>query len=366
MSHPPILLVSTLVHPERSPRYTLGEWDLLIRQARAAQLLAHLRALLRDRGLLDPVPVRPRAHLDGAGILVERQHDAVRLEVLAVRRALVPLGVPVVLLKGAAYIVGELPAADGRMLSDIDLLVPKDALPGVESALMKAGWATMHPDDYDQRYYRRWMHEIPPMLHVKRGTVLDVHHAILPETARIRADAEAMRRDVVSADRSGDVFMLSPADMILHSATHLLHEGETDKSLRDLVDLDKLLRHFAATRTDFWNELQERAARVGLVRHLFYALRYTSLVLATPVPQEAIAASASGAPAAPVRSVMDWLYRRAFRPRHPSCSDATNAVADAALYLRGHWLRMPTGLLLRHLAHKALAQLRAADEETVR
>jgi hypothetical protein len=66
------------------------------------------------------------------------------------------------------------------MFSDVDVLVPRDRLADVEAALMLAGWASTNPSEYDQHYYRRWMHELPPLQHIRRQTVLDVHHAILP------------------------------------------------------------------------------------------------------------------------------------------------------------------------------------------
>jgi hypothetical protein len=34
---------------------------------------------------------------------------------------------------------------------------------------MLAGWAATHHDAYDQRYYRQWMHELPPMQPYARG-----------------------------------------------------------------------------------------------------------------------------------------------------------------------------------------------------
>jgi len=59
--------------------------------------------------------------------------------------------------------------------------------------LMLEGWVSGHRSAYDQRYYRKWMHEIPPMTHIRRQTVLDLHHNILPETARLRTRADSRR-----------------------------------------------------------------------------------------------------------------------------------------------------------------------------
>ena len=51
-----------------------------------------------------------------------------------------------------------------------------------EQLLLHAGWSHMKADEYDQHYYREWMHELPPLQHKERGTVVDLHHGILPVT----------------------------------------------------------------------------------------------------------------------------------------------------------------------------------------
>jgi hypothetical protein len=59
-----------------------------------------------------------------AAIAVENQRS-LRWEVNRIQRALTSLDVPVILLKGAAYIVADLPPAPGRIATDVDILVPK-------------------------------------------------------------------------------------------------------------------------------------------------------------------------------------------------------------------------------------------------
>ena len=55
------------------------------------------------------------------------------------RRALAPLGVPVILLKGTAFHAADLDAATGRSVGDLDILVPRDSLDAVEAALARGG-----------------------------------------------------------------------------------------------------------------------------------------------------------------------------------------------------------------------------------
>ncbi len=353
------LVVEALLSPDRAATYSEPQWDLLIRQARRANLLGRLALCIDgERGALRAA----WQHLLSARVVAERQQGAIRWEIECIRRALAPTGVPLVLLKGAAYAIAGLPVSNGRMFSDIDVIIPKQAVPTVESALMMNGWVGSHHDSYDQRYYRKWMHEIPPMQHLRRGTVIDVHHAILPETARIRANSSAMREAAVAVPGHADVFVFAPADMVLHSATHLFHEGELDNGLRDLFDLDSLLCHFGAT-PGFWEQLPVRAAELGLQRPLFYALRYAIVLLGTPVPEPVITAAQQGAPHPAAMPLIDFCFLRGLRVDHPTCADGWTPLARWLLYVRSHWLRMPFFLLLVHLARKAIVPSRQNEAE---
>lgn len=346
------LLIEVLRQPARMAQLALADWELLLRQALAANLTASLYCLAEEQGLLDAVPAQPRRHLDWAGALLRRHADGVRWEVARVQAALAAIDAPLVLLKGAAYTLAGLPAARGRLFSDIDVLLPKACIPDAEAALMMGGWVSQHHDEYDQRYYRVWMHEIPPMRHVQRGSMIDVHHAILPLTAAARPDPAKLRAASLALPGHERLRVLAPADMVLHSATHLFYDGEFDKGLRDLLDLHRLLCHFGA-EAGFWEALPGRARELELGRPLFYALRYAQQVLGTPVPPEVVVALASAAPAAPLLALMDALFLRALLPLHASCAGPLTGLAHGLLYIRGNWLRMPPLMLARHLFHKA-------------
>ena len=349
---PSPLILQAFRQPNVLTSLSLAEWDLLLRQARRSNLLSSIRALLEERGLIDQVPPQPREHLEWSRALSERHAQAVKREVTLIRKALENVGAPVILLKGAAYVMANLPFAQGRTFSDIDIMVPKGSLNAVEAALMLHGWATLDIDAYDQRYYRAWMHELPPMTHMKRSTVIDVHHAILPETAHVHPDPEKLRAAAQLLDGYDDLKVFAPVDMVLHSAAHLFHEGELHNGLRDLVDIDSLLRHFS-NRPSFWLELVERAKELELSRPLFYALRYTAQMLHTTIPSDAVETARIGSPNRLTLTLMDALFARALMPDHSSCSDWLTGTARWMLYVRANWLRMPPLMLARHLFHKA-------------
>jgi hypothetical protein len=326
------------------------DWDFAIRQARYAGLMARIEAQLRGCDMLREVPPAPAAHLEAAKIVTDKHRIDVAREIRAIAAALAPLDVPIILLKGAAYAAADLPPAEGRLFGDIDILLPRESLDEAEQLLIKAGWNSAKADSYDQRYYREWMHELPPLQHERRQTAIDVHHTIVPPTSRFAVDGKRLCDTAIPVAAMPRIAVLAPADMVLHSAAHLFTEGEFGRGLRDLCDLDRLLRHFAAHHPQFWDELAARAMSFSLERALHYALRFAAGILGTPVPERLLAL---GAPAPAAEAFMDALLSRALRPPHPSCADRLTPLALFLLYIRGHYLRMPLGLLMPHLFRKA-------------
>lgn len=346
------LVRATLRDPASAVSLTLPDWDLLVRQARRADLLARIALLLDRAGLLGRVPSGPRRHLDAAVMHAQAQQREILREVAHIERALEPLALRPVLLKGAAYVLTGGAAALGRIFDDVDLMVPKARLPEVESHLMMGGWVSTHLSPYDQRYYREWMHELPPMQHGVRQSVLDVHHAILPETAHVRPDSALLMDSARGVAGRPAWRVLAPIDMLLHSMTHLFHNEELSHGLRDISDIDLMLRHEAGT-SGFWDELQQRAMTLGLHRTLHHGLQQAHRVLGSPVPGKALASAAHHASAGPVDALMQSLWDATLRSPHSTARTTLSPVAEFLLYVRAHGLRMPPSLLLQHLAVKA-------------
>jgi hypothetical protein len=171
-------------------------------------------------------------------------------------------------------------------------------------------------------------------------------------TSRLRPDARLL---LANARRvPGSRFsVLAPIDMTLHAMTHLLYGGEMDDAVRELFDIDQLLRHFGAHEPRFWEELWTRAVQLDLARPAFYGLRYAARLLATPVPSQVLRLSCEGAPPRPIVWLMDRLVPRALFPQHPEQQQSlVTATARLMLFMRTHWVRMPPLMLLRHLAYK--------------
>jgi hypothetical protein len=326
-------LTQLLAEPERAGE--VADWTALVSVARAESLAGTLAARLA--GIALPGGVE-RLMEDARRSARTRRTEAL-WEAEMARRALAPLGVPVVLLKGTAYAAADLPAAEGRSIGDLDILVPQAALPVVERALLAAGWEWVKEDAYDDLYYRRWMHELPPLIHRDRDRMIDVHHTILPRTARPKPDAPALL--AASLPLPNGLRVLAPADMVVHAAAHLIADGDLAGGLRNLWDIDRLLRHFAGGEKNFWQSLGARAGRHGLLAAVHRAARLANDLYATPIPE-----------AWRVWDSADPLFRARLLARDGWGRESRPALR-LGFYLRSHALRMPPLMLARHLWTKA-------------
>ena len=289
MMHPDRLAV-LLGNLDQPMPTTNQEWQTLLSQARRARLHGRMAvAMLGQPDRLGPhlvpaqaakadetdaqdLPSGPLVHLTAALKVCQRVEQGMRLEAERLADVLRFAGHRTVLLKGAAYLCADLPPSRGRIFGDIDMLVPKDALGAVEASLMSGGWISSELDTYNQCYYRQWMHEIPPLTHVKRGSTVDVHHTIAPPTSAFQVDGKLLLAAARPVGSDGRFWVLQPVDMVLHSAVHLFAEGEFDQGLRDLLDLHDLLRHFETHESAFWQSLFARARELRLERPLHHAL----------------------------------------------------------------------------------------------
>lgn len=359
-------LVAVLRNLQSARALDAAGWSSLVATARACNLIGALAARLQGLAGEARVPVPPAAmhHLDGALQLAARQRLSVQWEAQQVQAALGGLDVPVVLLKGAAYVMSAQGLGHGRMFGDIDVLVPRDALDAVEGALMLNGWVSAKSDDYDQRYYRQWMHEIPPMTHIRRGTVIDVHHSILPLTARNAPDPAQIIGRAAPVPGLPALRVPAPEDLLIHSVTHLVHEGELHNGLRDLHDIDGMAREFGRDPA-FWTRLVDNAAGNDLAGPLLLGLRLACAVFNSPVPASALARLQAAAAPRWRRGWLPAVYGQALRPPTRAEAGALARLARTAVYVRSHALRMPLPLLLRHLSIKAWKDLSRRDTETV-
>ncbi|WP_300398267.1 nucleotidyltransferase family protein [uncultured Sphingobium sp.] len=331
------LLVRALRQPATVEHLDAAQWNGLIAAAKAERLIATLAWRVEGMRLPEPVqPILRDARMDAA-----REARQALWEADRAAAALAPIGVRLVVLKGTAYAAAGLVAGQGRFIGDLDILVPRSAMSQVEPALMAAGWEWVKEDAYDDAYYRQWMHELPPMIHVERDRMIDVHHTILPLTARPKPDADALLADAVPAGEN--VWTLSPEDRVIHAAAHMLADGDLQGGLRNLWDIHCLCSEGGRAVPDFYLSLFERAAFHQLVPAVWRALRLAHDLYGTPVVAYRAPITVDYRLRASDRIFIACLLARDGWGRE------TRKLLVFAFYLRSHWLRMPPLMLARHL-----------------
>ena len=339
------------------PNLSGADLDLALRVTRRANLLGWLAARLARADVSGTLPQLVRDHLDSAAVMAEARTRVANWELDRIAWAMqLEPDIELIAMKGCTYLLLDLPIAAGRIFADVDLLLAEDDLERAEAVLNHLGWQGMELTPYDDRYYRRWTHELPPLMHVEREVEIDLHHTILPRTARLKPDS----RKLLAAARkvAGSPYrVLADTDIVLHAMAHLMFDSDLADKLRDLVDIAGLLEHFSSEDEEFWERLLRRAAELDLGRPAYYALRYVKTLLGTAVPDAVLEESRRFAPPRPVGWLMDRLVPQALYPQHPDHPSRRTALSRLLLYMRSHWLRMPPWLLAYHLAYKTIVRM---------
>jgi hypothetical protein len=340
------ILVAALRDPPSVLALNAHDWTALLTIARAEQLIGTLAVRLRTLA----VPPAISAMLEDARTNAEYQSRTAMWEADCARRALWDYDGKVVLMKGTAYVAAGLKAGEGRHIGDLDIMVAAQDLAQVERLLLdKGGWEWVKEDAYDDAYYRDHMHELPPMIHKERDRMIDVHHTILPLTARPTPDAAAMLagakgigsdisvRPSTGSGRTDILCIFAPADMVCHCAAHLIADGDLSGGLRNLWDMHCLLTEFTEQDDNFWQALDFRAAHHGLTKNVHRTARLSAQLYGTDIPA-------------------DWHQPHladAFFIRRMVARDewgrGSAKFTRLAFYIRSHWLRMPPMMLARHL-----------------
>ncbi len=329
----------------REPATALGlpsqAWNEILPQLRKARLLSRFAVRAEREGVAERLPPKVREHMESALILAQSTRTSLIWESIEVERVLARISVPGVLLKGAAFVAADLPAALGRPSSDLDLLVPRTALPAVVDALRDAGWEDSDMDEGERHHFMRWMHQIPAMYHAIRNTAIDIHHAITPVAGLVSVDSTPLFE--ASRPLPGrQLRVLSPEDMVILAAVHWARSSGLSGSVRDFLDIDDLVRDFSGHDPNFHDRLQARARRLGVSRTLNQALALAQAFFDTPGP-----------PHRPM-PVLARLVLLAGVPSGSSLPTLPQLTARKILDWRSYRMQMPLNLMLRRSVQSRL------------
>jgi len=316
--------------------------DALLRVAIAAHMHGILANIVDNTSSL-PLPLT--RHFSSVNTFSIAQKAQVIATSKLLSEQLMSISVPVLLLKGAAYIAGHKVNAKGRLISDIDILVPSEALTRVESTLQKNGWRAKPLNNFDEKYYREWSHELPPYIHNETGVTLDIHHNLIPLSSGKTINIAQIHAKKVAV--GSNLYIPSDAYLILHSAIHLLLNDDTQKGLRDCFDLHLLIQAYLlsgsidslrAIFSDAKCDL-EFSILVNLLNRIFNQ-QYHEILLDNVKRlswHEQV--------------LVNSLYNTIF-PKTDYLQDNRSTLARQHVYIHGHLSKMPLLLFIKHIGYK--------------
>ena len=345
-------LCQLISQPENAD-FNAIDWPAMLAIMRSNGLLARFYLLCEQRNLLNQLPSKFRHHAYSYWVFTQAQHHQVKFECDQILSHLPnsdTLRHPPIFLKGCAYVLSGNECGAGRTFSDVDLLVDKADLNAVEHKLTLYQWYSQKNDAYDQNYYRQWAHELPPFEHGTRGTVLDVHHNLIPPISGKAPDIRLFLDGYTQLSEGH--FVLAPHAMTLHSIVHLFFEEDFSKGFRDINDIHLLLTEYEE-KPGFWRELLTLAQNTGFENELYMALRYSQLFFGTHIPAEVNRSLTDYVKLHKASTLFnDWLFRRVLRPPSPLVDKRFTRLARTVALLRGYLIKMPPSILAKHLWHK--------------
>jgi len=198
-------------------------------------------------------------------------------------------GVGVLILKGLAYLASFRLVADGRRMSDIDLLVRPADRDRAAGVLLAAGFRPDAPPPNALRLVERARQEIFTRTVAGVAIEVDLHWSLLNldhGPFGFAIDHEQIWTRSVPASLDGQAARrLSDEDLLLHSCLHhAIHDAGGNR--RDLLDI----RSIVAQAPLDWAAVIERAHTWGVVASVWWALRRARQQVGAEVPSEALAA----------------------------------------------------------------------------
>jgi len=345
------ILIQFLVKPSISNNWDSYEWHNLLQEAYLTGLVARVYWILQKQNLLGNVPEQLMWHLESANLVFSSHQQDVKLEIKGICNALKMAGITPVFLKGTAYMLANDICFHGRLFSDIDIFVPKDSLNSVEEMLKWNGWVGEKLDEHDEKYYRDWMHEIPPMTNNKTGMTIDVHHNLVPLVSRIKLSSDKLLENTIVNEDGRKT--LAPEDKVLHSAAHLLLDSEFKHGFRDLHDLFLLITTNLDTDRDFIDKLHRRSNQLGFNLVLFYCLSLLQNLFGLGADKAVLKMCKGHALSSPFRHVTLLSFQKVLTPSPLRHRSSKYRLSSFLLFVRSHWLKMPVHILLPHLLYKA-------------
>lgn len=255
------------------------EWTYLLRMADQEHITGALTVSLRRRGLFDDLPRAGRDALHRRYFMGTEINTRIKSQAEEAVRLLNSAGCTPMLLKGGLYLFETPPEAlGGRVLRDLDMVVPGDALEACVGVLREAGYVPEGEHD-------SWTYHYRPLHHKDEIVAIELH--IRAGEQRNFITVEEAWAEAVPIEAAGlKMVALAPAHRVMHNIFHseIQDAGSALGAvcLRQLCDLAAICVGF--TESLDWRSIESRMERHGMGR-LFRARMHLAVqLLGAPAP----------------------------------------------------------------------------------
>jgi len=267
------------------------DWQSLLYMANLQVCTPLWFVRLRRDGLLPLLPADLQDYLAQLHQANVERNEVFRKTAKEILAELEDLGIPVILLKGAATFCDDLYGDLGaRMMADIDVLVPPQHTEPVKKRLLQRGYQELPETFENPGWFNAYApHHLAPLHKPGTSVVVEVHFQTARGQAGRTLPAEMSWQHTerhTSNDLAGVV--LAPTYRLLHNTVHaLVPSGKfvrSNVSLAHLAEFAHLARRYG--RAIDWTEWFERGRRQGLSRPFRVYLNLAHRLMAVPLPHE--------------------------------------------------------------------------------
>ena len=227
-----------------------ADWQKVLRCAGQHNVASALYTSLKKSGLLHRLPDDATEYLHAVWSLTQQRNRMLRQALVSVCSHLNTIGIPPLLLKGAAGLVpeGKYPGADDRIMADLDLLVPPDQLQEAQNTLQQAGYSPMfHGHRAENMRKSNTKHDVP--LEATDAPVrIELHRTVFGRGTEPIINLASVWNQAETV-RFQDAEMTLP-DVTFRMLHHFIHHRFDDMGFaHNLLDLRRLYEFVLFCRT---------------------------------------------------------------------------------------------------------------------
>ncbi len=287
-SHQLILLCSRIKVDEKGKKVfekiiELAEfdWSEILDSAFKNSILPFIYFHLKGSGLFPKIPSDIRDKLEKFHHFNTARNAWILLSLEKLSEIFNRNKIPFLLIQGSCLLADVYSNPSLRYLSDIDILIKKDKLSGIENILAPLGWVmSNHPGDRD--WCLKNLNHLPLFYREKEPVALEIHFKLPYPEGKEELDCSWIWEKTCKREiRSSVVYIPSPESMILQISMHISkksHINDLSMLLRHCCDISAILERYGEEGIDI-GALVDTASSAGLSDALYHSIKVSNSII---------------------------------------------------------------------------------------